>query len=561
MTEQNSDQLGEMLSAYLDGELGDADRVRVQQLLERDPAARRLWEDLQETVATVSSLPRHAAPDSILVTLHHQLERRELVGAFDEELDATTRAHGGRAVGRFARWATAAVVGLAAVGGLWALVDRYQPRRGANEVVVLRTPAEQVVAPDALEPNGAAPIRENVARRGRRKSAPRPATSADELESVRASERMAQPELDRPSKPTTSRFTKRRAVHKEERERLTRGAPVAPSFRTTIARKISRGADVAALRDHSFGAESVHIQIDVKTAADRDRIIRAMTENLNKRAVPGLGAYASGGTSARVGAAIGERRTDGTPPARFFLTGRAGLNYSDDSRRQLLVRSAIPDVRALLQSIRASDSTADVSLTVKGARVDGFGDADDIFAQAHVAAQSSGLVPADLALPAMNLATQAGRRQGADRTRRAGRRPSASRATDDKTVAPLSKEADVEANEGKQDRDYARTKEESAKPATTNHRAEFQFDAPTGKFSDETSLVDRRLEAAQSTKPRATNDASRPMGATYRVVTFVIDVGVRKTSKTMSSPASTRPYSRSKNRDREPPSKPTPPPK
>ncbi|MGD9128282.1 MAG: hypothetical protein PVH19_12970 [Planctomycetia bacterium] len=52
----------EILSAYLDGQLTDEERVRAEQLLEEDAEARRLLEELREVSRTVSALPRHALP-------------------------------------------------------------------------------------------------------------------------------------------------------------------------------------------------------------------------------------------------------------------------------------------------------------------------------------------------------------------------------------------------------------------------------------------------------------------------------------------------------------------
>jgi hypothetical protein len=49
----------ELLSAYLDGELDDAERARVERLLADSPAARQLLDELRALSSTLRSLPRH----------------------------------------------------------------------------------------------------------------------------------------------------------------------------------------------------------------------------------------------------------------------------------------------------------------------------------------------------------------------------------------------------------------------------------------------------------------------------------------------------------------------
>ena len=59
------DQLGEWLSAYLDGELDEQDTSRVESVLEADSGAREMLEELREMSAAVGALPRQNAPDSL----------------------------------------------------------------------------------------------------------------------------------------------------------------------------------------------------------------------------------------------------------------------------------------------------------------------------------------------------------------------------------------------------------------------------------------------------------------------------------------------------------------
>ncbi|MGB2987736.1 MAG: hypothetical protein WBE26_17860, partial [Phycisphaerae bacterium] len=101
-------QLGELLSAYIDGEL-DAEHVKsVERILREDAGARHLLEELRGTVNIVSSLPRHSAPGSIAEDVQFQVERSELLGDPDSQPATAT---GGRS-GLPALLSMAAVLGL-----------------------------------------------------------------------------------------------------------------------------------------------------------------------------------------------------------------------------------------------------------------------------------------------------------------------------------------------------------------------------------------------------------------------------------------------------------------
>lgn len=81
----------EQLTAYLDGELSDADRLEVESLLQRDPEARRLLEELRRTSRLVASLPRGTAPAGLPGSVMARLERRELLGETSVQAKPPTR--------------------------------------------------------------------------------------------------------------------------------------------------------------------------------------------------------------------------------------------------------------------------------------------------------------------------------------------------------------------------------------------------------------------------------------------------------------------------------------
>lgn len=64
----NTDQIRELLSPYLDGEVTDAERIQVEQALAASPELQRELDTLRRTVAMVAALPVVAAPRPFTLT-------------------------------------------------------------------------------------------------------------------------------------------------------------------------------------------------------------------------------------------------------------------------------------------------------------------------------------------------------------------------------------------------------------------------------------------------------------------------------------------------------------
>jgi anti-sigma factor RsiW len=84
----------EQLTAYLDGELTDAERAEVERLLEREPAARALLDDLRATVRLVGSLPRERSRFAVDQIIRPRLEAGSGPGAADETAFPSRRTMG-----------------------------------------------------------------------------------------------------------------------------------------------------------------------------------------------------------------------------------------------------------------------------------------------------------------------------------------------------------------------------------------------------------------------------------------------------------------------------------
>lgn len=126
MARIDREQLGELLSGYIDGELDPRERQIIERVLREDESARQLLADLRRTAQAVASLPRHAAPASILGDTQATLERSALLNDFPEP-----RAHQTRGRSSWtARWAMAAMLGLVLLTGWWFTTE--QTRRGSK---------------------------------------------------------------------------------------------------------------------------------------------------------------------------------------------------------------------------------------------------------------------------------------------------------------------------------------------------------------------------------------------------------------------------------------------
>lgn len=132
MSALDQEQLGELLSAYVDGEVTPVEKALVERLLREDEGVRRRLDEMRRTVHWVQGLPRHAAPGSIAENIDGLIQRAELLGD-------VPRARGQGAHPRWwaRRLAVAAVVGLAVWGGWWSYQSAFWGARDrAGKVVV-----------------------------------------------------------------------------------------------------------------------------------------------------------------------------------------------------------------------------------------------------------------------------------------------------------------------------------------------------------------------------------------------------------------------------------------
>ena len=127
------DELKPLLSAYLDGELTDAERSAVDEALTRSPEARRMLDQLRRTVELVQGLPRRSLPNDFHQEVSNGIERSVLL--------REPRRRGAR-VWNVLRWTAVAGTAAAAVLVVAVVLNVYRWRQ----------PAERTPVPAAREP-------------------------------------------------------------------------------------------------------------------------------------------------------------------------------------------------------------------------------------------------------------------------------------------------------------------------------------------------------------------------------------------------------------------------
>ncbi len=156
MPNEQSDNLLEELSAYLDGELDEQTRAKVEAYLASDAEGRRVLAELRQARALLQDLPRGHAPEDFLDSITARLERRQLLGG---EVPTAGRFGGfGRRFGRLV--ASAAVIFLAVTVGYvtYRHVGR-EPESASAPTIALRDEAPGRTARETPEPARPAPPR------------------------------------------------------------------------------------------------------------------------------------------------------------------------------------------------------------------------------------------------------------------------------------------------------------------------------------------------------------------------------------------------------------------
>ncbi|MFQ5463447.1 MAG: hypothetical protein ACE5E5_12590 [Phycisphaerae bacterium] len=321
-------EMGEWLCAYLDDALSGDERALVEQLLNEHADARALLDVLRRTSQAVCDLPRHPAPDTILEDIRNQLERSELIGAEPEAMPQTTR--GSSAL---SRWAMAAMLGFAAVGGIWAVVDRFGPNR---TVQVASAPKahdalEETAAKQSSKDAAPANLASKLKPRNKNRSQRLHERPSEQRHTRRRSSTQAEPAIATAADTSSTTPSTPQAIQAES---VAAAAPLQPIDTPMLERlirkdrKLGQAWPASAIRRHRFENETIHLSFNSPDEFARNRLARSLIGHLEAGEAVEL-----------------NKRPRNATAAPFYIEGIAGINFDAPNARQILVR--LPKVRAV----------------------------------------------------------------------------------------------------------------------------------------------------------------------------------------------------------------------
>lgn len=159
----NDPKQNELLSAYLDGELTAAEQAEVERLLDDDPAARQLLEELRALSVVLQTLPREELGKDLSEKVLRAAERRVLLEGLPEHSDRNAAVPLSRAI--FARVFNTRVIAYAGITAALAVVivllDGYQSRSpigDANKEIAYSEPEHLELNQQPVEEPGYPPL-------------------------------------------------------------------------------------------------------------------------------------------------------------------------------------------------------------------------------------------------------------------------------------------------------------------------------------------------------------------------------------------------------------------
>ena len=368
MLPQGKDELGEQLSAYVDGELNAAEAAEVERMIAADPQVAALLETLRRTVETVRALPRRPAPDGMLDDLTARIERAQLLDGSSEK----ARAVRGDRRSAWRLLASAAIVIFAVGGGFWAFNRMSESISGPEEQFALgerETPSAR--------PRGKAADTERTGTKHRggkgahlskeqpSKAEPDEAVDADSGPKLDVAfpTQIEHKELPSPAEeaavsadvgergggrgrtasepvPVRDDFGEKAAPTEIRTDAVCVQPASAYGPHDSLEAKLRNGVKRSEVLMHPFTNEANHLYVSFPDAQDREEAQNRMIAFMAANNIPVL-------QKAVV------HDADPVPPSlEFALVGHAHANFPEASRdRQILVRLPPPELDALMDEV------------------------------------------------------------------------------------------------------------------------------------------------------------------------------------------------------------------
>lgn len=336
MTEVDQEKLGELLSAYLDGELDDQQLQWVERLLKENDSARCLYNELQQTSQLVATLPRQKIPTSIAEEFQLHQERDELLG---EPITLQTDT-GQRRTPFKAILSIAAAITVIVIGGFWMTRENEQVPRGPGGDVLAFAES------DESNPN---PIQSFEFKRGSRISSKTRSNSHPTIQSLSGEK--------------------------------TAGAETFQN--KDLSTKLKLGTNVQAIQTHAFAGETLRLKLKVYDASDRDKLAARLVKHFSKRSIQDL-SQSPGHSSMN------------SRSGSFYYQGKSGVNFTNKNQSQIIVRVPLEEMNNLLDELsRETDMDDRIAIAAGPLTFQGLSRARSLLQRHESARPSPGEVPSD----------------------------------------------------------------------------------------------------------------------------------------------------------------------
>ena len=370
MAKDRAQDLNELLTAYLDGELDETGRAEVVAHLERDADAVKLLSALRQTRAMLQDLPRETAPDDFVDDVVAAVERQALLGRPGDQPAV-------RSIWR--RWgpirSAAAVVLLVGAAGSWVFwqIDQSAGPRIASNGAPARSTFDERVPEEAATSaaSGLAKLDDaegdktllgdrdaglELASAAKHSAAASGTPAAVGMEPTPPAGTVAEVRADLfadAESGLAGEFDEDQVVSLDSDwtadtpddkvtyfdlglARRLRPPPANGASTVSLAQQLMEGQSVEALVDYPFANESNALTFEFGSDAERERF------------VVGIDTYLAANSFLDVADTLQRRQVTQPDLQNVYLRGHAGVNYSELGSEQMLISAPAEVLEGLI---------------------------------------------------------------------------------------------------------------------------------------------------------------------------------------------------------------------